>query len=181
MNTINLGEIPVCSEAAVLPLNAGITGLWAMATHFNGAYKYKQFNAAAGEAIVLPVALNENYTYLLKLYKPDGALFNDTAYTIKTVPLLPDITYTCYSAGENDAIAVTVSSGKKQYVAGENQTVFVSPLFEQSQVMVFIEGALRQEGDADDEYVFDKETGTITLNTVAIAGQKITILYFKNL
>jgi hypothetical protein len=178
MNTINLGEIPACDEAVILPLTANVTGGWTFISNFNGAYKYKQFQAVATQVIAVPVRLNEDYTYNFKLYKPDGSILNDTFYTIKTIPILPDVEYDCTPTDGTDISSI--KAGKKQFIAGEGQEAFSANAFKDAtQMMVFVEGALRQEGDSEDEYVFDKDEGVITFNTPAIEGQKITILYFK--
>lgn len=177
MNTINLGEIAVCSEAVILPLTADVTGLWAFVSHFNGAYQYRQFQATGGQPLTVPAHLNENYQYNIKLYKPDSSLFNDAVYQVKTIPMLPEVIYDCTPTGETD---LQITTGRKQFVAGEEQAIFADGSFVNArQVMVFVEGALRQQGTGEDEYAFDSSTGTITFNTATIAEQKITILYIK--
>lgn len=175
-NTIHIGEVPVCSEAVVLPLVATATGTWAFMTNFNGAYQYIQFPATANEKLVVPAKLNEDYTYTFKLYKPDNAVFNETNYTAKTIPLLPDIDYVCPSVGDVTAF----TTGKLQFTATEGQTTSAHiELMNVLQVALFVEGAMRQEGAEDDEYIFNKPEAQIEFNTPLQAGQKITILYFK--
>lgn len=177
MNPINLGEVAVCNEAVVLPLAADVTGLWAFVSNFNSAYQYKQFQAVSGQPFAVPVCLNENYTYTIKLYKPDNSLFNETSYLVKTIPMLPDVVYDCSPADGSD---LQIKTGRKQFVAGDGQTVFIDNAFKNArQVMVFVEGALRQEGAGEDEYVFSAADGTVTFNDPMIEEQKITILYIK--
>ena len=176
-NMIHLGEIPVCSEAAVLPVIATETGTWAFMTTFNGAYQYIQFPATEGQKIVVPAKLNEDYTYRFKLYQPDNSLLNTDGYCAKTMPMLPDIDYVCPATGAN---GLPFTTGKLQFVASEGQTEgSYTELAVAKQVAVFVEGGMRQEGTEDDEYSFDSLNAAIVFNTPLIEGQKITIIYFK--
>jgi hypothetical protein len=173
-NYTGLGIAPVCNEAVALPLIADATGTWAFMTTFNGAYHYSQFHATSGQTIVVPARLNEDYTYVFKLYKPDNSIFNETCYSIKTIPI---------ADGElgltvNDSVVVT--TGKLQFTALPGQdSVSYLELVNAKQIAVFIEGAIRQEGTGEEEYMFDKIVGIISFNTELQSGQKITILYFK--
>ena len=173
-NYTGLGIAPVCNEAMALPLIADVTGTWAFMTTFNGAYHYTQFFATVGQAIVVPARLNEDYTYVFKLYKPDNSIFNDTCYAVKTMPLLDgEVTL---APVDNTAI----TTGKLQFTALPGQdSVSYLELINAKQVAVFIEGAIRQEGTAPEEYIFDKIPGILSFNSELIDGQKITILYFK--
>ncbi|OSZ79105.1 hypothetical protein CAP35_12890 [Chitinophagaceae bacterium IBVUCB1] len=173
-NTINLGEIPMAEEGIALPLTADSTGAWEFITNFNGAYQYVQFNATAGDKLVVPAKLNEYYTYRFKLYKPDASLLNDTAYQVHTIPILPGVEYT---GGIGEA---TIKAGKLQFYALAGQQTYVhDALIYAKQIAVFVEGIILQEGIAPDEYQVDLVTGTITFNTQLIATQKISILYIK--
>lgn len=174
-NKINLGEMPVCSEATILPVIATDTGTWAFMTSFNGAYQYIQFTATVGEQLVVPAKLNEDYTYTFKLYKPDNTLLNDGGYTAKTIPMLPDIDYVCPISD-----SASFSTGKIQFEATKGQIeVAYTALAGVKQLAVFIEGAMRHEGAAVDEYVFTASQNKVSFNTALNEGQKITILYFK--
>lgn len=176
-NIIDLGDVPVCSEATALPLTATDTGTWAFMTSFNGAYQYVQFPATSGQNIVVPVALNEDYRYTFKLYKPDNSLLNEDGYRMRTIPLLPDVDYVCPSVSQDTA---PVTTGKLQLTATTDQTEIThTELVNARQVAVFVEGAMRQEGTDVDEYSFVPAEDKITFNTGLIEGQKITIIYFK--
>lgn len=178
MNTTvtHLGDVPVCSVGFVLPLVASETGTWAFMTTFNRVYQYIQFQATEGQNIVVPAKLNENYTYTFKLFQPDNSLFSDNSYCMTTMPMLDGIDYLCPLF--DGAIDTTV--GKLQLEAAYEQTVISSTeLVGVKQVAVFVEGAMRQEGDGADEFTSNKVAGTITFNTPLIESQKITILYFK--
>lgn len=173
-NTINLGEIPMAEEGIALPLIADSTGAWEFITNFNGAYQYVQFNATAGDKIVVPVKLNEYYTYSFKLYKPDTSLYNNAAYQVRTIPILPGVEYT---GGIGEA---TIKAGKLQFYALANQQTYNhDSLIYAKQIAVFVEGVILQEGTAIDEYQVDLVSGTITFNTTLTASQKISILYIK--
>ena len=173
-NNIHLGEIPVCSEATVLPIVANETGTWAFMTTFNGAYQYIQFTATEGQNIVVPTGLNEDYTYTFKLFTPDSSILNDTNYTAKTIPLLQGADHT-NSSGGNGSLPYT--TGKLQFIATDSQvTSSHVELTNAKQVVVFIEGAIRHEGYEDDEYVFSQQNTTITYTTPLTEGQKITII-----
>lgn len=175
-NAINLGEIPVCSEAVALPLTANATGTWALLTNFNGAYQYVQFSATEGQQLVVPARLNEDYTYHFRIYTPGNTLLHDGGYIAKTIPLLPGIDYVCPSANDNKPATV----GKIQFLAEEGQTESEhTELVKAKQVAVFVEGAMRHEGDGDDEYHFITQEAKIVFNTPLIGQQKTTIIYFK--
>lgn len=173
-NYTGLGIVPVCNEAMSLPLIADATGTWAFMTTFNGAYHYTQFHLTSGQTIVIPARLNEDYTYVFKLYKPDNSIFNDTCYAVKTMPMLDgELTLT-------PADNTPITTGKLQFTALPGQdSVSYLELINAKQVAVFIEGAIRQEGTAPEEYIFDKIPGIISFNSELQDGQKITILYFK--
>ncbi len=173
-NTINLGEVPMAEEGIALPLTADSTGAWEFITNFNGAYQYVQFNATAGDKIVVPAKLNEYYTYSFKLYKPDTSLYNNAVYQVHTIPILPGVVYT---GGIGEA---TINAGKLQFYALPNQQTYNhDSLIYAKQIAVFVEGVILQEGTAIDEYQVDLVSGTITFNTTLTASQKISILYIK--
>ncbi len=177
-NTTALGEVPIAEEGTPLPLVADVSGTWGFMTSFNGLYKYSLFQATSGQNIVVPLPLNENYTYVFKLYKPDNSWFNETCFTMTTVPMLPDIEYEC--GGNTGNQTSPVKAGKKQFIATADQTELGNNAFINAlQIVVFIEGAIRQEGDGADEYHFNTATGALTFNEQLIEGQKITVLYFK--
>jgi hypothetical protein len=177
-NCINLGELPVSEEALVLPFTASATGTWAFMAGFNGAYQYVQFQATAGQALTIPVHLNESYTYSIKLFKPDNSLFNDTAYCISTISMLADIEYACNH--EPGVYIRETRAGKKQFTATEGQADITNDVLKNAlQVVVFVEGTILQEGTDPDNYSFDTLHGTVHFNTPLSNGQRITILYFK--
>lgn len=176
MNTVNIGELPVCKEAVVLPIVATATGTWAFMTNFNGAYQYVQFQATQGENIIVPAKLNEDYTYTFKLYQPDNNIFNDANYCVKTIPMLPEVDYVCPLVDSDNSMNI----GKVQVVALEDQLEVTNvQLLGASQVAVFVEGTMQREGEDEDEYQFDSVNAKVIFNTVLLEGQKITILYFK--
>jgi hypothetical protein len=171
---IGLGEVPVCSDAAVLPLTADTTGTWAFMSSFNGAYQYTQFQCTAGQPIVVHIGLNEHYSYTFRLYKPNNTIFNDSYYAMLTIPFLNGVEHNL-SDSDTD-----ITTGKLQHLATEGQTTLTyTALINAKQVVVFVEGALWQEGAGLDEYNFTSINGTISFSTPLIAEQKITILYFK--
>lgn len=177
MNYTGIGQVPVAAEGVVLPLIADESGTWGFMTSFNGAYKYALFPVVAGQAIAVPVNLNEYYAYTFKLYKPDNSLFNDTCYCMQTVPLMPDVNYVF---DNQETLSIGSVIAKKQLVATEGQTQVVDAAFKNAnQVVVFIEGMLKQAGTDPESYSFNAATGTVTFNTALIADQKITIIYFK--
>jgi hypothetical protein len=157
-----------------LPLVADATGTWAFMTTFNGAYHYTQFHQTSGQTIVIPAKLNEDYTYVFKLYKPDNSIFNDTCYAAKTIPMLDGEVPLMPDDSE------PITTGKLQFTALPGQdSVSYLELINAKQVAVFIEGAIRQEGTEPEDYLFDKIPGIISFNSELQPGQKITILYFK--
>ena len=177
MNTINIGEIPVCKEAVALPIVATATGTWAFMTKFNGAYQYIQFQATVGQNIIVPAKLNEDYTYTFKLYQPDNNILHDSKYSMTTIPMLPEVDYVCpIVEGSNESMNI----GKLQVVASEDQLEVTNvELLGAKQVAVFVEGTMQREGNDEDEYQFDSINAKVAFNTELLEGQKITILYFK--
>lgn len=174
-NYTGLGLAPVCGEAMTLPLVADATGTWAFMTTFNGAYQYTQFHQTSGQTIVVPTKLNEDYTYVFKLYKPDNSIFNDTCYAVKTMPMI-DGEVALVPQGDTGSI----TTGKLQFTALPGQdSVSYLELINAKQIAVFIEGAIKQEGTEPEEYLFDRVPGIISFNSELQSGQKITILYFK--
>ncbi|RYE25453.1 MAG: hypothetical protein EOP51_04000, partial [Sphingobacteriales bacterium] len=176
MNCINhytgLGEVPVTEDAVLLPLTADTTGTWAFMSSFNGAYQYVQFQSIAGQSIVVPAKLNENYTYTFRLYKPDASILNDTYYSMLTVPMLDR------EINVHTGNAVNTKIGRKQFVAADGQiTVSYAELINAKQIVVFVEGAIMQEGIDAYSYTFNSTTGLVTFNTTLQAGQNITLLY----
>jgi hypothetical protein len=172
-----LGEVPVCDEALILPLQADTSGTWAFLTTFNGAYQYIQFEGTLNQNLVVPARLNENYTYVFRMYKPNGQILNDTYYCLKTIPMLPDVMYP--AAGDPGGTNV-ISAGRKQFVATGGETTASYPdIMNAVQLVLFIEGSMRQEGSDTDDYSYNPTTGTVTFNSPLIEGQKITILFFK--
>lgn len=177
MNYTGIGQVPVAEEGIVLPLVADASGTWGFMTSFNGAYKYALFPVVAGQAIAVPVNLNEYYAYTFKLYKPDNSLFNDTCYCMQTVPLMSDVNYV-FDNPETLSIGSVIA--KKQFIATEGQTQIIDDIFKNAkQIIVFVEGMLRQAGSDAEFYSFNATTGTIIFNTALIADQRITIIYFK--
>lgn len=173
-NYTGLGCVPICNEAMALPLLADTTGTWAFMTTFNGAYQYVQFTATSGQTIVVPAKLNEDYTYVFKLYKPDNSVFNDTCYAVKTMP------YTDGEVGLDMEDNTAATTGKLQFTALPGQdSVSYLELVDAKQIAVFIEGTIRQEGTGEEDYLFDHIAGIISFNAELQSGQKITILYFK--
>lgn len=172
--TINLGEVPMAEDGIALPLTADSTGAWEFITNFNGAYQYVQFNATAGDNLIVPAKLNEYYTYSFKLYKPDTSLFNSACYQVQTVPILPGIEYTG-GTGES-----TIKAGKLQFYALDGQQTYThNALIYAKQIAVFVEGLMLQEGNATDEYQVDLVTGQLNFNAPLLVSQKISILYIK--
>lgn len=166
--------MPMAEEGIALPLVADTTGAWEFIANFNGAYQYVQFNANAGNKLIVPAKLNEYYTYSFKLYKPDASLFNDATYQVHTIPILPGVEYT------GGAGSTTVKAGKIQFYATESQQLYSNDaLIYAKQVAVFVEGIILQEGMEGDEYSIDLPQGTISFHTPLSQTQKITILYIK--
>lgn len=175
-NIIDIGLVPVCKEAVVLPIVADQSGTWAFMTTFNGSYQYLQFTLEEGNAIVVPTNLNEDYSYVFRLYKPDNSVLNEVSYKMVTTPLLSGTSYS-YSMPNGTGQVVT---GRKQFVAtnGQDMVSYIE-LVNAVQVVVFVEGAILQLGNEDEDYLFDNITGIVSWNQPLIEGQKITILYFK--
>lgn len=175
-NYTGIGEIPVCGDAVALPLLADATGTWSFISGFNSSYRHVLFAATAGLSIVVPIKLNEHYTYVFRLIRPDGTTLGDTAYTMRTLPMLPGNTYTLPVPGTLEA----VRTGRLQSTATAEQTeLYDLALKGAEQLTLFVEGAMQQEGPGVEQYLFDAVTGIITFNQPLVAGQRITIIYYK--
>lgn len=81
-----LCEVVAHKDYIILPVKSTHTGTWAFMSSFNGAYKYCKYEAKEGELMRIPVALQHNYVYSFRLYKPDAQIFEDTYFSMRTVP-----------------------------------------------------------------------------------------------
>lgn len=81
-----LGEVVAYKDYIILPIKATHTGTWAFMSSFNGAYQYCQYEAKEGELMRIQVALQHNYAYTFRLYKPDAQIFEDKYFSMITVP-----------------------------------------------------------------------------------------------
>lgn len=72
-----------CAETVTLPLQATETGTWKMVFEFNGQPIRTDIAVSTGQNIVIPAnVLNENYTHVVRFYKTDQSIFNDTCYQL---------------------------------------------------------------------------------------------------
>ena len=72
-----------CADTVTLPIQATETGTWRMVYDFNGTVIRTDISVTNGNNIVIPASvLNENYTHVVRFYKTDQSIFNDTCYQL---------------------------------------------------------------------------------------------------
>ena len=70
-------------------------------------------------------------------------------------------------------------SGKKMFIGQEDQTTYQNNDIKNAvQLLVFNESGILQEGDEYNQYEYNETTGTVSFGQ-SVAGQSITIIYFK--
>lgn len=80
---IRLGINP-CDTAIPLGIIVSLSGEYVV-TIFGGlAGKRFAFSLESGDEIVLPNEINNNFVYQMQITDPNGDLFNDTCYTLRT-------------------------------------------------------------------------------------------------
>ena len=72
-----------CAETINLGLVADGSGVWKMMHEFNGTSVRTDVAVTNGNPIIVPNHFNEDYDTILKFYKPDNTIFNDTCYKLK--------------------------------------------------------------------------------------------------
>lgn len=71
-----------CSSTVTIPVIANQSGVWKMFVEFNGIEIKQAYYFTQGQNIVLENKFNSGYTHTLKIYDPNGILFNDTCYML---------------------------------------------------------------------------------------------------
>ena len=170
-----------CAETINLGLVADGSGVWKMVHEFNGTWVRTDIAVTNGSPIIVPNNFNEDYNTILKFYKPDNTIFNDTCYKLKIMLTVftncsdtPTITGQMYRqmvamggpAPINDVFGseITVDNGN----AIQFDDLIGAQLFSVEQVTNEL---APQTGEGVDD--FDSETGTITLSS------SYTNTYFK--
>lgn len=72
-----------CADTVTLPIQATETGTWRMVYDFNGTVIRTDISVTNGNNIAIPASvLNEDYTHVVRFYKTDLTIFNDTCYQL---------------------------------------------------------------------------------------------------
>ena len=96
-NIENLGCFDSCNGIVTTDLIADVAGVWSMEIDYMGITKKVNFEVFASGPLVMPLGgvlldsgiviltdkLNEDYEYIVRFYRPDGTLLNDTCYSFK--------------------------------------------------------------------------------------------------
>lgn len=75
-----------CEQQIKTGLTATETGEWVFEIEFAGSQVRRKWTFEQGESLNIENVLNEDYTHILKIYTPSGALFNDICYSITVRP-----------------------------------------------------------------------------------------------
>lgn len=77
-----------CGEDIVTLVMSDYTGSVVMSYEFNGRWFGEQIEVVSGEFIEMPNVFNESYTHLVKFYKNNTDIINDTCYSLDTSLLM---------------------------------------------------------------------------------------------
>lgn len=82
----NLGCFTSCDQQIKTGLTANVTGNWKYQAEFAGALIQGDFEATAGEEIIIDNVFNENYVTNIKFFDPSGVIFENKCYSFSTIP-----------------------------------------------------------------------------------------------
>ena len=84
----SLGCFDSCAEAFDTGLLADASGEWNIYAEFAGSAVKMTVALEEGDAIIFPNKLNEDYTHVLKIIRPNGTLYQGKCYSITTFTTL---------------------------------------------------------------------------------------------
>ena len=105
-------EFTNCRSILTLYLQAGETATYSWEYEFNGLWRGGTIEVTTGDNIVLPYVFNEYYIHLIKIYKANGDLLNDTCYKLDTTKLPGN--YTTATPEDNNTLEVTITDESGQ-------------------------------------------------------------------
>lgn len=151
-----------CGEDIVTLIMSDYTGNVTMSYEFNGRWIGEVIPVTLGQFIEIPNVFNESYTHLVKFYKTNTTIINDTCYSLDTSLLM----------GEVSGISSPSSSGFAYANATGNGTDTI-PFTLGTPIIVF---------DGNQSFIqgqFDYINGEIVMTngTTFYDGQPLTILY----
>lgn len=155
---INLAD---CPDEIELVLEADETGVWIFSYEFNGRWFGGSIDVVDEENITVPFVFNEHYIHLIKFFKADGSLLNDTCYKLDTSKIVGN--YTTATVTEENIFNVTVSAGN----------TFTSSKINGRAVMIVDDG---QQAYNNTTFTQSGNTGTMTNGAVFYEGQIITLI-----
>lgn len=85
---INLGCYNSCEKLINTGIEADVSGEWKIEVEFNGGIFFINFSVETGEKIKIPNKFNEDYTHLIKIYKPDGTQLENKCFKLKIQPVI---------------------------------------------------------------------------------------------
>lgn len=151
-----------CGENIVTLLAADETNTWLMSYEFNGRWFSENIDVVDGEFVELPFVFNEQYSHLLKFYKADGSLFNDTCYTLDTSLLMGSLSSSSSPSSSGFAYANAIGNG-----TAEVDFVLGTPIVVFDGTQSYIQG----------QFTYAAGVITMTNGVVFYDGQPLTILY----
>lgn len=77
-----------CGEDIVTLVMSDYTGSVSMSYEFNGRWFGEIISVVSGQFIEIPNVFNESYTHLVKFYKTNTDIINDTCYSLDTSLLM---------------------------------------------------------------------------------------------
>lgn len=166
-------ENNACLELAPLILQCGgdivtlvmsdFTGNVTMSYEFNGRWFGEILPVVSGEVIEIPNVFNESYTHLVKFYKTDTDIINDTCYSLDT-SLLMGMSEGNVSSPSDSGFNYANATGN-----GTNEVPFLSG----TPIVIFDGNQSYIQG----QFTFSAGVITMTNGVVFYDGQPLTILY----
>lgn len=158
---INLTD---CPDEIELVLPADETGSWIFSYEFNGKWFGGSIDVVDTENITVPFVFNESYIHVIKFFKEDGTLFNDTCYKLDTSKIVGN--YTAATVTEENIFNVTVAA------AGAS---FTSSKINSRPVMVVMKGSQAYNRNAVN-FTQSGNTVTMTNGISWAAGTIVTVI-----
>lgn len=151
-----------CGEDIVTLVMSDYTGSVVMSYEFNGRWFGEQIEVTSGEFIEMPNVFNESYTHLVKFYKTNTDIINDTCYSLDTSLLMgvSSGTTSPSSSGFNYANVTAEAGNTIDFSLGTPVVVFDG---NQS----YIQG----------QFTYSNGVITMTNGVTFYDGQPLTILY----
>jgi len=154
-----------CAATIQLPVTADETAVWNMAFEFNGSQFVTSVPVYVNQPIVIPNRFNEQYTHVLRFYRPDNTVFLNTCFKLTTMP-------TVFAPA-----SVPAPAAKETYALPMFQTTeaadYVIPALHNAEILSI------EVEEFTATASFNNITNTLTITSDFGPGQSVKILYKK--